>query len=81
MPTPDDPWHKTCLRCGGEMEEGHLNGYSTSSLRWISGRYDLSKWTGHPKDWKARRKLSVQTYRCAACGFLDLYAHDEGEES
>ncbi|MEL6613312.1 MAG: PF20097 family protein [Bacteroidota bacterium] len=83
MPSdPHDPmserWHATCLRCGGTMEPGYLNGYTAGGAvsRWISGPFALSKWTGFPPGWKRRRKLHVQAYRCTECGFLDLYARD-----
>lgn len=85
---PSDPhdsmserWHATCLRCGGTMEEGYLNGYTSTatSTRWISGAFGPSRWTGLPADWRHRRKLAVQTYRCTDCGYLDFYARDDDD--
>jgi len=69
-------WYRTCLRCGGEMEEGFLldetyGGYR--ALRWVAGPAEKSVWTG-VKLTKDRPKLPVSAQRCTRCGAVDLYA-------
>ncbi|MDX1420931.1 MAG: PF20097 family protein [Rubricoccaceae bacterium] len=71
----ETPWHRTCIRCGGEMEEGYLldethGGYRTT--RWVEGAAEKSIWTGLKT--KGRRKLPLTAYRCVQCGAVDLYA-------
>jgi len=73
----ETPWHRTCLRCGGELEEGFLldetqGGYSTT--QWVEGPPDKSVWMGLKL--RRRRRLPLQAYRCVGCGALDLYARD-----
>ena len=70
-----DPWHKTCLRCGGEMEEGFLLEVTDSgkkTTKWVEGAPERSVWVGLKTG--QRRVLPLKSYRCAACGFVDLYA-------
>jgi hypothetical protein len=71
------PWHRTCLRCGGELEEGFLldethGTYKTT--RWVEGAPERSVWTGLKLG--KRRTLPLTVYRCTGCGALDLYAFD-----
>jgi hypothetical protein len=71
------PWHRTCLRCGGEMEEGYLLDHSDSghkTTQWVEGVPQKSVWTGLRLG--GRRKLLLSAYRCVRCGALDLYARD-----
>jgi hypothetical protein len=74
----ETPWHRTCLRCGGEMEEGFLLDETHGAYRntrWVEGTAEKSVWTG-VKLKRGRRKLAVQASRCTRCGALDLYARD-----
>ncbi|MDX1439295.1 MAG: PF20097 family protein [Rubricoccaceae bacterium] len=71
-------WYKTCLRCGGEMEEGFALDETHGGVkqsRWISGPPRKSIWTGLKLGGK--RKLPISAYRCMNCGFLDLYANEK----
>ena len=75
----ETPWHRTCLRCGGEMEEGFLldetHGGSRTT-RWVEEPPEKSVWTGLKL--KGRRKLPLTAYRCVQCGAVDLYAREGG---
>ena len=71
------PWHRTCIRCGGEMEEGYLlestdSGHKTTE--WVAGEPEPSVWVGLKT--KGRRKIRVSAFRCQQCGALDMYAPD-----
>ncbi len=69
-------WYQTCLRCGGEMEEGFALEEGQSGFkqgRWIPGPPKKSIWTGLKLGGKP--KLPISAYRCMNCGFLDLYAN------
>ena len=77
MAEASDPaaWHRTCLRCGGELEEGFLLDRTDSGYRqgeWVDGLPEKSVWTGLKL--KGRRKIPLTTYRCVACGRLDFFA-------
>lgn len=72
-----DIWYKTCLRCGGKMEEGFALDETYGEKKqgqWIEGEPKKSTWTGLKLS--GRKKLPISAYRCLACGFLDLYARD-----
>ncbi|HYE95965.1 MAG TPA: PF20097 family protein [Rubricoccaceae bacterium] len=76
----DDPWYRTCLRCGAEMTEGFLldEGQSTKNQAvWVDGPPEKSVWGG--VKYSKRRKLPLTAYRCVACGFVDLYARENPE--
>jgi hypothetical protein len=73
----ETPWHRTCLRCGGEMEEGYVLDETHGALRtarWVDGPPKKSPWTGLKV--RGRRKLPLAAYRCTGCGAVDLYARD-----
>jgi hypothetical protein len=77
----ETPWHRTCLRCGGEMEEGFLLDETQGSyrvVRWVEGPAEKSAWTG-VKVKRGKRKLPLSATRCTRCGAVDLYAR-EGEK-
>lgn len=64
-----------CPKCKGRMEEGFLldnthGGYAAS--RWVKGAPEKSFWTGIKIRNKEQR--AVSTFRCASCGYLELYA-------
>ena len=57
------------------MEIGFVvdEGYGTrTATRWIEGAPERSFWTGIKT--RNRRKLTVETWRCTRCGWLDGYA-------
>ena len=65
-----------CVRCQGTMEPGLLldNAYLSSERQtWVEGAPGHSFWTGVKT--KGHRKLSVVTYRCDRCGYLESYAN------
>ncbi|MCH7638362.1 MAG: hypothetical protein IH855_02710 [Bacteroidetes bacterium] len=73
-----DIWYKTCLRCGGEMEEGFALDETYGEKKqgqWIQGEPKKSIWTGLKLS--GRKKLPIAAYRCMECGFLDLFARDK----
>jgi ribosomal protein L37E len=75
----ETPWHRTCLRCGGEMEEGFVLDETHGAYRlsrWVAGPPQKSAWTGVKL--RGRRKLPLTAHRCLRCGAVDLYAK-EGE--
>ena len=74
-----DVWYKVCLRCGGEMEEGFAldEGYGEKKQgQWVEGAPQKSIWTGLKLS--GRKKLPILAYASMECGFLDLFARDEG---
>ena len=73
----ETPWHRLCLRCGGEMEEGFVLDEAQSGYRlarWVAGPPQKSPWTGIKLG--GRRKLPLSAQRCTACGAIDLYARE-----
>ena len=74
-----DPWHKTCLRCGGEMTEGYILDVTDSGKRasnWIEGPPEKDFW-GSVKT-GGKRQFPLTAYRCAQCGAVDFYAQPAG---
>ena len=74
-----------CTKCGGEMEAGFLPVASRGMIevtKWIRGKPEPhwlggvkspeQKFMGGLKDSKAC--ISVCSYRCQLCGFLESYA-------
>jgi hypothetical protein len=61
------------------MEAGFLLDYSGAGYAyqqtWVAGEPDLS-WLGGVKRLRSRARISVRTYRCSACGFLESFATD-----
>ncbi|NNF58696.1 MAG: hypothetical protein HKN04_10695 [Rhodothermaceae bacterium] len=75
-------WHKTCVRCGGEMRDGMLLDYmGTMQTKWLDGPVEFGpKWTGGNPKVKKERVHRVMGYRCLDCGFVDLYLQpDDGD--
>jgi len=65
----------SCLRCGGTMSEGYVVdvGYgSTSVPKWVEGSPVKSIWTGLKL--RGKEQLSVTSFRCRRCGYLESYA-------
>ena len=69
---------KTCVGCGGEMEEGfifdrgHLN--YPAEQQWVEGEPERSFWSGFETGGK--RLFKIMTYRCERCGRLESYARE-----
>lgn len=65
-----------CPKCRGTMERGFIldntHGGKVVS-QWVAGEPEESFWVGGVKT-KNRTLLSVTTYRCTACGYLESYA-------
>ena len=61
-----------CPKCGGEMHEGHLdlNTGGDFVAVWKSGRLKAG-WTGLHDE--GQLKLNLWTFRCAGCGYIELY--------
>ena len=78
-----EAWHKTCVRCGGEMIDGVLLDYAGAlQSKWMDGPVERHpKWVGgNPKIKKARVHL-VTGYRCLDCGFVDLYIQPKDDDA
>ena len=64
-----------CPKCQGSMVTGFLlqnaHGYHTTA-QWVAGAPVRSLWTGLKLG--KRPKLSVETWRCGRCGFLESFA-------
>ena len=65
----------TCAKCGGRTEQGFLlelkDGNQRAVTEWVEGIAE-KRWWGISI--RGRRKLSVETWRCARCGYLENYA-------
>ena len=70
---------RQCPKCSGEMEGGFLvdhTDYASARVEtWVEGAPTKAFWTGLKI--KDRPQLSVTTYRCERCGYLESYALDE----
>jgi predicted nucleic-acid-binding Zn-ribbon protein len=68
-----------CPKCNGGMEAGFIvdqTGDARARVEtWVEGEPTKSFWTGLKL--KDRQQLSVTTYRCDRCGYLESYALDE----
>ena len=65
---------KACPKCDGRMEDGFVvdHGYGEKHVAgWQSGK-PVRKWWGLKVDKK--RLLSIESWRCNRCGFLEHYA-------
>ena len=76
----DDQAHQ-CPKCNGQMERGFLatqvgGGHALGD--WVAGDVDRSLWTGIKVKGKTHYRVST-SYRCARCGYLELYAEAEAE--
>ena len=66
---------KTCGKCGGRMDQGFIpeaTRHSHSVDVWVEGRPEKSVWTGLKT--KGRKKLTIETWRCGRCHYLESYA-------
>ncbi|WP_268795306.1 PF20097 family protein [Sphingomonas sp. Leaf33] len=65
-----------CPRCQGSMMRGFLVEQNAShhyeTAHWVEGEPVKSFWSGLKL--KGRTRLSVETWRCGRCGFLESYA-------
>ena len=64
-----------CPKCGGERQEGFVLDVTHGARlvsQWVGGEPEKSFWTGIKI--KGRPMHSIQTFRCARCGFLESYA-------
>lgn len=68
-----------CPKCGGAMEEGFLMDVGSTLVQshWLEGKPERSFWTGLKTS--DRQQLTVMTYRCETCGFLESYARGDSE--
>ncbi|HLV07718.1 MAG TPA: PF20097 family protein [Croceibacterium sp.] len=65
---------KSCPKCAGRMEQGFVpeaKDYSTNVETWVEGA-PRRKWWGI--DFKGLKRLPIETWRCARCGYLESYA-------
>lgn len=44
------------------------------TIRWVQGALEKSFWKALKQQNTDRRSISVATYRCLSCGFLESYA-------
>lgn len=70
----------TCPECGGTMYEGFLLDITHGAnfpTHWVADPPEKSIWTRTKV--RGKEQWPVQTYRCAACGFLKSYARAREE--
>jgi hypothetical protein len=80
LPTPREqlPESPTCPRCRSEMVRGYL-------LDRTHGGFGMGTWIEGPPERSAfdlvkprlERSIPIMSYRCAGCGYLELYARPE----
>jgi hypothetical protein len=67
-----------CPKCNGEMVQG-FTFESEGPLRmvstWVEGAPEKSFWRSAKVP--AEKSISVGTFRCSGCGFLESYARPE----
>lgn len=65
-----------CPKCNGQMIEGfvidHPLGYSAYPAQWHPGRPQCNVFGG--TEIEKDRLISIQSYRCEQCGYLEQYA-------
>ena len=72
---PQAPVDRSCVKCGGEMEEGFvLDNTSRARMQseWVEGAPERSRWMGVRL--KGKEQLPILTFRCSQCGYLESYA-------
>jgi hypothetical protein len=64
-----------CPKCNAAMEAGFIleEAEGMGADLWVEGAPEPSHWSGI-KNWSARKKFQVTTYRCSGCGYLESYA-------
>jgi hypothetical protein len=69
-----------CAKCNGEMVLGFIFECENHKLdTWVEGPPKKSWWGGFwggvtaPKE----KRISIGTFRCSKCGFLESYARQE----
>jgi len=64
-----------CPKCAGEMAQGFIadksGGFSREVSEWVEGVPEKG-FLGESAP--AERRIPISTFRCSACGFLELYA-------
>jgi len=67
-----------CPKCEGEMQEGFIFDAISHGARrvsrWVAGKPEASFWTGTKIE--GREQHFIQSFRCAACGYLESYARE-----
>jgi predicted nucleic-acid-binding Zn-ribbon protein len=66
-----------CPKCNGGMEQGFVldNTQGTQGVsQWAAGAPQKSFWTGMKS---TGTKIPIGTFRCASCGYLEMYAREE----
>ena len=67
-----------CPKCKGTMTQGFIPDFHHHSqnrvVAWREGPPKKSFWTGTKA---SAGELPLGAFRCAACGFLEFYAHEE----
>ncbi|HEY0712392.1 MAG TPA: hypothetical protein VGF45_06945 [Polyangia bacterium] len=68
-----------CLRCRGPVDRGFIfdfmGEHGNTVAQWAAGTPTKSFWSGVKADSEAL--LPVAAFRCASCGYLELYARPE----
>jgi predicted nucleic-acid-binding Zn-ribbon protein len=63
--------HKACPKCEGTIEQGFIPSLGRGQLLWFAG---VPPATYRESFMFGRKALTVTTYRCLACGYLESYA-------
>lgn len=66
---------KICPKCDSQMVRGRVSDYN--DIYWIALKEaKIFRKTSLVDDGK---RITVQAYRCQQCGFVEIYASDEGK--
>ena len=66
-----------CPKCQAKMSEGFLVDSSHQAVRvahWAEGA--PTYWALRILKMRGRRKLPIQSWRCASCGYLESFANE-----
>ena len=77
MRVPECPSCRATMDEGFMIDRGHANAVRVGE--WLEGAPEPSFWTGLKV--RGKERLVAVTYRCAACGLLQSYAHQSREET
>jgi len=76
-----------CIRCETPMVEGFTpivarQDAPPSVIRWYPGVFGPVGWLGFRRVTReqTQQSISVRTYRCPACGYLESYATPEARQ-